>query len=309
MYQINTGRLLSEMSLKEVYIPENREKIYISGVEINRPGLQLTGFYKHFVPGRIQVVGDQEIEYLETLTEKERRKRIENLFIYPIPAFIVAHKMKVFPEMIEFAKKYKRLLLTTEIATSRFIRKIIDYLEVILAPKVTMHGVLVEVFGMGVLLKGKSGVGKSETALELIKRGHRLVADDAVEIKEIDGSLQGTSLKSIRHFMEIRGIGILDIKRLYGFGAVKNWELLDLVIELEDWVKDKEYERLGIDDNMVDILGVNVPIVTVPVRPGRNIAMIIEVAVRNTRQKQFGYNAAEELDRRIRADIMERKGE
>lgn len=309
MYQVNTEKLLEDMSLTEVYKPEHWDKIYISGVEINRPGLQLTGFYKHFVPGRIQVVGDQEIEYLEILSEPERRKRIENLFIYPIPAFIVAHKMKVFPEMIEFAKKYKRLLLTTEIATSRFIRKIIDYLEVILAPKITLHGVLVEVFGMGVLLKGKSGVGKSETALELIKRGHRLVADDAVEIKEIDGRLQGTSLETIRHFMEIRGIGILDIKRLYGFGAIKNWELLDLVIELEDWDKEKEYERLGIDDNTIDILGVDIPVVTVPVRPGRNLAMIIEVAVRNTRQKQFGYNAAEELDRRIRADLMKRKGE
>lgn len=307
MYSLNLHELLKNVNLEIIYRPEGLEKINISGIEINRPGLQMTGFYKHFVQSRIQVLGEQEKEYLLSLPEELRSERIETLFKYPIPAFIIANNIYAFPDIKSLAEKHGVLLLKTALPTTKFISKLIVYLEDVLAPKTTMHGVLLEVFGMGVMIMGKSGVGKSETALELIKRGHRLVADDAVEIKRIDDMLRGTSPAIIRHFMEIRGIGILDIKRLYGVGAVKTWEMLDLVVELEHWDEHKEYDRVGIDENTKDILGINVPRVTVPVQPGRNLAMIVEVAARNTRQKQFGYNAAAELDKKLKEELKKRK--
>lgn len=307
MYSLNLHDLIKNAGLEIIYRPEGLEKINISGIEINRPGLQMTGFYKHFVQSRIQVLGEQEKEYLLSLPEDLRSERIETLFKYPIPAFIIANNIYAFPDIKSLAEKHGVLLLKTKLPTTKFISKLIVYLEDVLAPKTTMHGVLLEVFGMGVLIMGKSGVGKSETALELIKRGHRLVADDAVEIKRIDDMLRGTSPAIIRHFMEIRGIGILDIKRLYGVGAVKTWEILDLVVELEHWDQHKEYDRVGMDENTKDILGINVPRVTVPVQPGRNLAMIVEVAARNTRQKQFGYNAAAELDKKLKEELQKRK--
>lgn len=307
MYSLNLHDLIKNVCLEIIYMPKDLEKITISGIEINRPGLQMTGFYKHFVPGRIQVLGEQEKEYLLSLDEDLRKERIETLFKQPIPAFIIANNIYAFPDIKSLAEKHGVLLLKTKLPTTKFISKLIGYLEDVLAPKTTMHGVLLEVFGLGVLLTGKSGVGKSETALELIKRGHRLVADDAVEVKKLEDMLRGTSPAIIRHFMEIRGIGILDIKRLYGVGAVKTWEMLDLVVELEHWDEQKEYDRVGIDENTINILGINIPKVTVPVQPGRNLAMIVEVAARNTRQKQFGYNAAAELDKKIKEEMKKRK--
>lgn len=307
MYNVDLYDLIKETGLKIVYRPIDVEKVRVSGIEINRPGLQLTGFYKNFFPGRIQVLGEQEKEYLLSLDSETRYKRIEKLFKFPIPAFIIANNIFSFPEIRELAEKYSVLVLKTELPTSKFISKIIGYLENVLAPTTIVHGVLLEIFGMGVIVTGKSGIGKSEVALELIKRGHRLVADDAVEIKKIDDMLRGTSPALIKHFMEIRGIGIIDITMLYGVGAVKTWEMIDLLVELEDWKADKEYDRLGIDENHIDILGIKTPRVTVPVRPGRNLAMIVEVAARNTRMKQFGHNAAEELDNKLREEIESRK--
>lgn len=307
MKKLKIHDLLKNTDLEIIYRPEGLEEISVSGIEINRPGLQMTGFYKHFVPGRIQVLGEQEKEYLLSLDEVIRRERIERLFEYPIPAFIIANNIFAFPDIKSLAEKHDVLLLKSKLETTKFISKLLGYMEEVLAPKITLHGVLLEVFGMGVLMTGKSGVGKSETALELIKRGHRLVADDAVEIKRIEEMLRGTSPAVIRHFMELRGIGILDIKRLYGVGAVKNWEFLDLVVELEHWDEQKEYDRVGMDEKTMDILGMKIPRVTVPVQPGRNLAMIVEVAARNARQKQFGYNAALELDKKLKDELKRKK--
>lgn len=307
MYSVDLYDLIKGVGLTILYRPTNVEKINVSGIEINRPGLQLTGFYKNFFPGRIQVLGEQEKEYLLSLDKEIRYRRIEALFKYPIPAFVIANGIVAFPELEELATRHDVLLMKTEVPTTKFISNIIGYLEDVLAPSTVMHGVLVEIFGMGVIIMGKSGIGKSEIALELIKRGHRLVADDAVEIKRIENMLRGTSPALIKHFMEIRGLGIIDITRLYGVGAVKTWEAVDLVVELEDWDEQKEYDRIGLDGEVMDILGMEIPRITIPVRPGRNLAMIVEVAARNTRQKQFGHNAAEELDKKLREEIEKRK--
>lgn len=307
MQSIPIHELMKHMNLEIIYRPEGVEKVSISGIELNRPGLQLTGFLDYFIYERIQVMGNQEKEYLLSLDKETRRNRLEKFFQYPIPATVVTGKLDIFPEIVELAKLYERLIFRTDLPTTKFISKLMAYLEDVLAPRITIHGVLVEVFGMGVLIMGKSGVGKSETALELIKRGHRLVADDAVEITNTEEMLKGTSPALIRHFMEIRGIGILDIKRLYGVGAVKTWEAIDLVVELEHWDQQKEYDRVGFDESYMDILGIKIPKITVPVQPGRNLAMIVEVAARNARQKQFGYNAAVELDRKLREELEKRK--
>lgn len=299
MNSVKIDQLIDDLELEVIYKSEkNNERITKS--DLNRPGLQLGGYMEKFPYERIQIVGNVEWHYISTLDKEVRRERIDKILSYPIPTLIVTRNLGIYPELVEFAKKYNRTILRTNMATTKFINRVINYLDDMLAPQTTIHGVLVEVYGMGVLLLGKSGVGKSETALELIKRGHRLVADDAVEIKKVDdGILRGTAPEIIRHFMEIRGIGILDIKRLYGVGAVKRWEAIDLVIELELWNEKKEYDRLGLDDEYMDILGSKVPKLVIPVKPGRNLAMIVEVAARNNRQKQLGYNAAEELDKKL----------
>ncbi|AFS79038.1 HPr kinase/phosphorylase HprK [Gottschalkia acidurici 9a] len=309
MKTISIHELIQNMKLETVYMPDTIKGINISGSEASRPGLQLTGFFKVFPHDKIQVLGHQEIEYMMSLDYDLRVKRLRKIFEYPIPAMIITGDHKVLPEIIEFAKEFERPLFKTELPATKFISKLLAYLDDLLAPRTTIHGVLVEVFGMGTLIIGKSGVGKSETALELLKRGHRLVADDAVEITRVDEMLKGTSPELIRHFMEIRGIGILDIKRLYGFGAVKKWEAVDLAVELEHWDEQKEYDRVGLDENYIEILGLKIPKVTVPVKPGRNLAMIVEVAARNNRQKQFGYNAAEELDKKLKEELGKKRKE
>lgn len=307
MKTISIERLIENLELETIYMSPNKKGAKVSGSEASRPGLQLAGFFDIFSYERIQVIGIQEIEYMLSLDPQIRRERLRKIFGYAIPAIVITGGNEIFPEMLELAEEFERPLLRTEIPANKFITKLLVYLDDVLAPKITMHGVLVEVFGMGTLLIGKSGVGKSETALELLKRGHRLVADDAVEITKVDDMLRGTSPELIRHFMEIRGIGILDIKRLYGLGAVKQWEAIDLAVNLEQWDRQKEYDRVGIDENYLDILGVKIPKVTVPVKPGRNLAMIVEVAARNNRQKQFGYNAAEELDKRLKQELNKKK--
>lgn len=303
---VKINKLIKDLNLETICLSDN-PNIEITKSDLNRPGLQLTGYFERFPYKRLQILGKVEWHYLSTLDEITRENRIEELFKKPIPAIIVTRNLEIYPEIIKYAKKYNRTVLRTDMATTKFVNILINYLDDRLAPQTTIHGVLVEVFGMGVLILGKSGVGKSETALELVKRGHRLVADDAVEIRKLDDDvLRGTAPEVIRHYLEIRGIGIIDVRRLYGVGAVKKWEAIDLVIELELWDEKKQYDRLGLDGEYKEILGVNLPKAVIPVRPGRNLAMIIEVAARNNREKQMGYNAAHELNNKIMNKINEK---
>lgn len=300
MEYVTIDKLIEDLELEIIYEADGMERVKISASEVNRPGLPLAGYMDVFAYDRLQIIGKVEWCYCNSLDYELRFKRFEQLFSYPIPAIIFSRGLEVFPEVIELAQKYNRTVLKTEITTTKLVNRLINYLDYVLAPEMIVHGVLVEVYGLGILITGESGVGKSETALELIKRGHRLVADDVVEIKKVEGELRGQSPEVVRYFMEIRGIGILDIERLYGVGAIKSEEFIDLVIELEFWDSKKEYDRLGLDEVYIELLGEKVPKLTIPVRPGRNIAMIVEVAARNARQKMLGYNAAEELSKKIR---------
>ena len=268
--------------------------------DVNRPGLQLMGFYEYFNPERIQIIGKMEYAYLSTIDEKTRRERLQLLFAQRIPALIITRELPYFAEMLELAKEYDVPLLRSKESTSNFMSGLIAFLNLTLAPRITRHGVLIEIYGEGVFITGESGVGKSETAIELVKRGHRLVADDAVEIRKVSNiSLVGSSPDNIRHFLELRGIGIINARRLFGIGAVKMTEKLDLVVELEQWNPEKVYDRMGVDTEYVSLLGVKVPSLTIPVKPGRNLAVILEVAAMNNRQKKMGYNAAQELLNRL----------
>ena len=274
--------------------------------EVNRPSLQVAGYFDYFDNTRIQIVGRVEISYLTHLSSEERYNALDKLFKRELPCVIVTRGMEAPFEMIELAEKYNVPLLSVDVSTSRFLSALIAFLNIRLAPQITMHGVLVEVYGEGVLLLGDSGVGKSETAIELVKRGHRLVADDAVEIKRVsDKSLVGSSPEIIRYFIELRGIGIIDVKRIFGIGAVKDSEKIDLVINLEPWILGKEYDRLGISTEYEEILGLSIPSLTIPVKPGRNLAMIVEVAAMNNRQRRMGYNAAEALNNRLMTEMQE----
>lgn len=307
MDYITLDRIVDDLKLEIVYKADDMEDIKITASEINRPGLQLAGYFDKFAYDRLQIIGNVEWHYCNSLSGDVRYGRFDEIFAYPIPAIIISREMPVFPEMLKLAIRYNRSILRTELSTTKFVNLLINYLDYVLAPETTVHGVLVEVYGMGILIIGESGVGKSETALELIKRGHRLVADDVVEIKKVEEGLRGEAPDLIRHFMEIRGIGILDIERLYGVGAIKSNEFIDLIIELEFWDKSKEYDRVGLDEDFEELLGVQVPKLLIPVRPGRNLAMIVEVAARNTRQKKLGYNAAIELNNKIKEQAKVRK--
>lgn len=307
MNYITLDKLIKDLELEIIFKAKGMEEEKITASEINRPGLQLAGYFNKFAYDRLQILGNVEWYYCRDLSEDIRHKRFEKIFKYPIPAMVISRDLQVFPELIELGRKYNRSILRTEHSTTKFINILINYLDYCLAPETTVHGVLLEVYGMGILLMGKSGVGKSETALELIKRGHRLVADDAVEIKKVESRLKGEAPDVIRHFMEIRGLGILDIERLYGVGAVKKNEFIDLIIELEFWDEKKEYDRVGLDEEYMELLDIKIPKLTIPVRPGRNLAMIVEVAARNTRQKKLGYNAAVELNNKIKEQMNERR--
>ena len=303
-YSVRLGRIVKEFMLEKlVYSPEF-DNIMITSTDINRPGLQLDGFFEYFGNERVQVIGKVEMTYLERMSSQQRYNSLFELFSKGIPCVVLARGMDPFPEMIEVAQKCNTPLLRTPEVTSRFVGNLIAFLNVELAPMETMHGELVEVYGEGVLILGESGVGKSETALELVKRGHRLVADDLVEVRRVSSkTLVGSAPEVIRHFVEIRGIGILDVKYLYGVGSVKMTESINLVVKMELWNPQKHYERLGVDEQHTEILGIKVPSLTIPVRPGRNLAIIIEVAAMNNRQRKMGYNAAETFTRRITEDI------
>ncbi|MBR3901963.1 MAG: HPr(Ser) kinase/phosphatase [Ruminococcus sp.] len=299
-FTVSLKKIIDEFKLEVIFIQKESEEILIDETEVNRPGLQLMGFYEYFNPERIQIIGKVEFAYLSTLDEKTRHERLEMLFSQKLPAIIITRELPYFAEMLELAKKYEIPLLRSKESTSNFMSGLIAFLNLNLAPRVTRHGVLIEIYGEGVFITGESGVGKSETAIELVKRGHRLVADDAVEIRKVSNiSLVGSSPDNIRHFLELRGIGIINARRLFGIGAVKMTEKIDLVIELEQWNPEKIYDRMGVDTEYVTLLGVKIPSLTIPVKPGRNLAVILEVAAMNNRQKKMGYNAAAELLNRL----------
>ena len=299
-YSVSLSRLIKEFSMEPVYLPAEAEEIMISNPEVNRPGLALAGFFENFERTRVQIIGKAEYRYLEQQPENKRNAKIEDFFRHTPAAVILSTALEPFPAMREAAERYGVPLLSVKGTTSPFMAALIASLNVQLAPRITRHGVLVEVYGEGLLLLGDSGVGKSETAIELVKRGHRLIADDAVEIKRVSATtLVGEAPAIIRHYVELRGIGIVDVRRLFGMGSVKNTERIDLVINLEPWVQGKMYDRLGLESQTVDILGIKVPGITIPVKPGRNLAIILEIAAMNNRQKKMGYNTAEEFNRKL----------
>ena len=260
--------------------------------DVNRPALQLVGFYDYFDDKRLQILGRGEMQFLERMTEAERTRVFNKLLSYPFPAMIVARDMEAPSELVQMANKHDRTLLRSAESTVDVTSKLIDYLNRAMAPQIARHGVLMNIYGQGVLILGDSGIGKSETAIELLKRGHRLVADDAVEIRRISNNLFGTAPEIIRHYIEIRGVGVIDVQQLFGMGAVQFDTEIDLVIQLEQWVDGKFYDRLGLGEEKYEMLGVELPIVTIPVRPGRNLAGIVEIATMKNRQMKYGYNAA-----------------
>ena len=288
-----------DLNLEIVYT--GRGVVTLASMSVERPGLQLAGgFFDYFDPERIQIIGREETSYLKAFSSEERSAKIEKLFSQGIPVVFVTHVEDTCSEIIEQAKKYGIPVLASEDSTSNVLYNLISSLNVHLAPRITTHGVLVEVYGEGILLLGESGVGKSETAIELVKRGHRLIADDAVEIRKVSNkTLVGSSPENIRHFIELRGIGIVNARRLFGIGSVKMTEKINMVIQLEPWDQSKVYDRMGLDNEYIDILGNKIPCMTIPVKPGRNLAVIIEVAAMNNRQKKMGYNAAQELLKRL----------
>jgi HPr kinase/phosphorylase len=300
MYSITLEKLADNFQLECVTCRDRIPEVQISNTEVNRPGIHFTGFLQYFSNDRIQIMGTTEIEYLRCFGREERLAKVRAIFELGFPCMIVSRNAEIFDEVLELSNEFAIPVLRSKDDTSLLISKLNSWLRVELAPRITMHGVFVEVYGEGILILGNSGVGKSETALEIVKRGHRLVADDVVEVRKVsEKTLVGTSPDVIRHFIEIRGIGILDVKNLYGVGAVKMTENVELVIQLETWDDKKQYDRLGLVDQHTEILGISVPSLRIPVGPGRNLAIIVEVAAMNNRQKKMGYNAAKALEERI----------
>lgn len=300
LYSVPLTSLISEFNLEILYEPKEIGEIMIVTDDVNRPGLQLAGFFDYFDSSRVQIIGKVESTFIEKFTPEKRLKSFEKLMSKQIPALIISRGIDPFPECIEMAKKYGVPLLRTQDSTAYLMSAMIASLKVSLAPRITRHGVLVEVYGEGILLLGDSGVGKSETAIELVKRGHRLIADDAVEIKKVSAkSLVGSAPDLIRHYIELRGIGVVDVRRIFGMGAIKPTEKIDLIIHLEIWKEKAVYDRLGLEEQTTELLDVKIPSLVVPVKPGRNLAVIIEVAAMNNRHKKMGYNAAREFTERI----------
>ena len=297
---VKLSSVIEKFEIETLYLPDLPENILITCARVNRPGLQMVGFYDHYEPERLQIIGKVEHIFLTKLDEEERKERLEDFFRSSPVGVILTTSIEADEFMISVAEKYKVPLMRTKQRTSDFMAAIISYLNVELGPRITRHGVLVEVYGEGILLLGDSGVGKSETAIELLKRGHRLIADDAVEIKRVSSTtLVGKAPEIIRHYVELRGIGIVDVRRLFGMGSVKETEKIDLVINLEPWQTGKMYDRLGLDEQTTEILGIKIPSIELPVCPGRNLSVVIEVAAMNNRQKRMGYNTAQEFNKRL----------
>lgn len=306
-YSVKLKTLAEETDLTIIRRSADFDKIRISTDALNRPGLQLAGYYGYFVPDRIQLIGKIETTYLAGFSSEERLRRYEELLSKSVPAVIFCHGIEPEPECLAMADKYDVSILSSQIDTFELLSLLISHLKEYLAPRITRHGVFVEVYGEGLFLTGESGVGKSEAAIELIKRGHRLIADDAVEIKRIDSkTLMGTAPDLIRYYIELRGIGVIDVRRIFGSGAVKMSEHIDLVINIESWKDGMNYDRLGAESLETTILGVKVPYITIPIKPGRNLAVILEVAAMNNRQKKMGYNSAQEFTDRINRHFDEK---
>lgn len=298
MKEILISTFCKELDL-EIVCDGGHDAISLSNSSINRPGLQLYGYYDHFDSDRVQIFGMVENSYLNSLPLEEKRKKLETFFTYQFPCLVIAWDLDVEDDFMALANKYKRVVLKTKKETTKVINQVINYLDVELAPMVSVHGVLVEVFGVGALITGSSGVGKSETALELVKRGHRLITDDVVDIKRVGDTLIGSAPELLKQFMEIRGIGIIDIRTLYGIGAVKESVAIDMNIHLEHWDSEKYYDRLGLDEEYHRVLDVDIPKVVIPVTTGRNLAIIMEAAARNNRLKYLGINSAKDFCDRI----------
>ncbi len=306
LQSVRLKQVIDELGYEIVFACEDYEKAKVYCSDVHRPGLQLAGFYGYFDPSRILVFGKMERAFLEPYSTEEKLEKYEMLLSKGTPAVGVCHNEAPPDELLEMAKKYDVTLFKSKDDTSTTIADLIGVLKRELAPSITRHGVLVEIYGLGVLLQGESGVGKSETAIELLKRGHRLVADDAVEIKRVNGeTLIGTAPELIRHYVELRGIGIIDVRRLFGFGAVKPYQEIQLVVNLQPWTDGMQYDRMGLNDTFEEILDVQVPSVTIPVKPGRNLAVILEVAAMNARQKKMGYNAALEFTEQLTQNMNE----
>ena len=305
-YSVPLTTIVKEFELQVVYAATDYESIRLTVADVARPGLQLAGYFDHFEPMRLQVLGNAEKSYLSKLTSAERSVIFGRLFSYKFPALLISRNIQIDDECLEMAKKHNVSLLRSQDATGVLISMVNNYLTAQLAPRVTRHGVLMEIYGEGVLLIGESGIGKSETAVELLKRGHRLIADDAVEIKKISGSaLVGTAPELIRNYVELRGIGIVNVAKLFGMGAVKNENEINLVVNIVPWNTQEVYDRLGLEDQYTEILGVKIPMNTIPVTPGRNLAVILEVAAMNNRQRKMGYNAAMEFTEQINRHFEE----
>lgn len=302
--ELNVSKIIEKMSLKVLTPDIDISTKTVTVPDVNRPALQLAGFFDHFDNERVQIIGHVEAAYMQTLSAENKKERYDKLLSYNIPCLIYCRNLSPDEEMIEAARKYKIPILQSGKTTSSFEAEIIRWMKVELAPTISIHGVLVDVYGEGVLITGESGIGKSEAALELIKRGHRLVTDDVVEIKKVsDATLIGTSPEITRHFIELRGIGIVDVKTLFGVESVKEIQAIDMVIHLEDWDKEKEYDRFGLEEEYTEILGNKIVCHNLPIRPGRNLAVIVETAAVNYRQKKMGYNAAKELYNRVQNSI------
>jgi len=304
-FAVSLKKLTERVSVEVVYTPKDLEQIRVEIAEVNRPGLFLTGYYEYFDNLRLQIMGLAEMNFLSGLSPEKRYEALDKLFGQRPPAVIVgrSEELEPFPEMVELARKHEVALLRSNETTCTLMGSLISVLNLELAPRITRHGVLVEVYGEGILILGDSGIGKSELAIELVKRGHRLVADDAVELRRVSSrQIMGTAPENIRHFIELRGIGIVNVARVFGVGAVKVSESLDLIVQLEAWDPTKNYQRTGLESEYYEILGVKIPSTNIPVSPGRNLAVVLETAAINNRQKKMGYNAAKELLIRLGLD-------
>lgn len=308
-HSVPLTQVVKEFNLNVVFAATDYEKIRLTVADVARPGLQLAGYFDHFEPMRLQVLGNVEISYLHKLTAAERNLVYDRFFSYKFPALLIARDREPSGECMEMARKHNVTVLQCHQATSDIVSSLIAYLKAELAPIVTRHGVLMEVYGEGILLIGDSGIGKSETAIELIKRGHRLIADDAVEIRKVNANqLVGTAPNLIKNYIELRGIGIINVAKLFGIGAVKQENEINLVVNIVPWDTQAAYDRLGLEDQYMDILGVQIPLNTIPVTPGRNLAVILEVAAMNNRQRKMGYNAALEFTEQINRHFDENVG-
>ena len=305
-YSYKLSKLVSDLNFDIIYPSTDYERVEIFSGDVHRPGLQLAGFFDYFDPTRLQLLGQMEVSYLMAQPLEEQNTKLDRLMSQKVPAVILCHKAEMPDKLLAAAEKYNVTVLCSQENTSDVMSALIRTIKVQIAPRITRHGVLVEVYGIGVLILGESGIGKSETAIELLKRGHRLIADDAVEIKAIDiNVLQGTAPELIRYYMELRGIGIVDVRQIFGGGAIKEHQNIHLIVKLEPWEDGMLYDRLGLNEMKTELLGIEVATLTIPVKPGRNLAVILEVAAMNQRMKFMGYNAAVEFTNQLNSRIDE----